>query len=178
MGAECPVSASHSSSSFTSEGEHLHGDVQRVWPAVRWLQKSRGGPHPAGHMLFPWRHSSLVSPSRAERALRARLEQRHRPACVRTRPSRKAIGYAGQHGQAAWTRSCCLRSHRAREAHGEKRKVSVVPRGASTCCQRADQQPDAEAAAAAALCSAGALGSARAWSDRKQKERVDKGGVS
>lgn len=37
------------------------------------------------------------------------------------------------------------------------------------------QQPSAEAAAAA-LCSAGALGSARAWSDRKQKERVNNGG--
>lgn len=115
-------------------------------------------------MLFSWPHSHPVSPdlaNRAERALHTRVA--------------KTICYAGQHSQAAQTRSCCLLSHRARGAHGEKRKASAVPGEQVHAASMQIQQPSAEAAAAAALCSAGALGSACAWSDRKQKKRVNNG---
>jgi len=79
------------------------------------------------------------------------------------------------HDLAAWTRSCCLVSHRARKAQGEKRSQHCAGEQVHAASVQI-QQPNTEAAAAA-LCSAGALGSAGAWPDRKQKKRVNNGGV-
>lgn len=135
-GAEHPVPVSDPSSSSTPELEHLHGAVQSKGAGlqtVRWLQESGAGSHLAGHTLFCWPHSSPVSPKLSpERALQAQVTTGQPHVCC------KAIHDASQPGQAARSRSCCLVSHRAREAHGEKRKVSTVPGGANTCCQRAD----------------------------------------
>lgn len=113
---------------------------QRVWPAngevateiQRWIPSGR-----THAFLWATLQPGVPKPPKRGRA-RPSCPGCCRPAARTERLCCKAIRYTGQHGQAAWTRSCCLVSHRAREAHGEKRKVSTVPGGANTCCQRAD----------------------------------------
>lgn len=76
---------------------------------VRRLQKSGGGSHLPGHMLFSWQHSSLVSPNlpnAAESTLHAQVEQCHRPAmrtekAVVAKPSATQASTAKPHGPGA-----------------------------------------------------------------------------
>lgn len=179
VGAERPVPASDLSSSSTSEREHLHGDVQSKGSgpqAVRWLQKSRGCSHLAGHTLFSWPHSSLVSPNLpnwAESTLHARVArgQPHARKGCAAKPFPSQASTAKPHGAGA--AALC---HTEQGKRMGKREESALCQGEQIHAASVQiLQPSAEAGAA--LCSARALGSARAWSDRKQKERVNNGGV-
>lgn len=147
---------------------------------VRWLQKSGGGSHLAGHMLFFWQRSSLVCPkphkrgrARPSRPGRAVPQASHAygKGCA-AKPSATQASTAKPHGPGA-----AALYHTEQGKHMGKREKSALCQGEQIHAASVQiQQPNAEAAAAA-LCSAGALGSARAWSDRKQKERVNNGGL-
>lgn len=140
VGAERPVPASDLSSSSTPERQHLHADGQskRLWPTNGEVATELRRLIPSGST-----HALLLATLQLGVPKTSQAGQRapSMPGSPATRTERlccKATHSAGQHGQAAWTGAAALCHTEQGKQQGGKRKVSTVPGGANTCCQRAD----------------------------------------